>query len=146
MPYPCDAKEKADKILEEYDNICKKLDIEYGLILGTCLGFVRDGRYIEGDNDIDVGVICPKDDFERLAQELVKNGFIRESEGSQHFYKYDILLDIWRVVPGKLLFSASITYNGRVYKVPHPVEKYLEETYYGNWKDKIYIKGKVIFR
>lgn len=141
MPYPYDAKDEADKILEEYENICKELNIVCFLLFGTCLGLFRDKNYIKGDNDIDVGAVCSKNDFEKLADRLVKNGFIQESKGSQHFYKYDILLDIWRVSPKKPLLLETITYNGRTYKVPSPIEEYLEKTYYGDWKTKRYVKG-----
>lgn len=141
MPCPYDAKGEADKILEEYDGICKGLNIAWLLLFGTCLGLFRDKDYIEGDNDLDVGAVCLKDGFERLAQELVKNGFVQESEGSQHLYKYGILLDIWRISPGKPLLLEAIAYNGRTYKVPSPVEGYLEKTYYGDWKNKRYVKG-----
>jgi len=140
MPCPYNAKEEADKILEEYDNICKELNIVCFLLFGTCLGLFRDKDYIEGDNDIDVGAVCSNDNFKRLADRMVKNGFIQESKDSQHFYKYGILLDIWRISK-KPLSLETIIYNGKIYKVPSPIEEYLEKTYYGDWKNKKYVKG-----
>ena len=50
----------ADDVLDEFFEIANRLKIKAFLMYGLCLGFVRDGEYIEGDNDLDVGVICNK--------------------------------------------------------------------------------------
>ena len=127
MVYPCDAKELADEVLEEWDDICNELKIRHFLALGTCLGFVRDKGYIKGDNDIDVGV--PVADFGKLAGELMKRGFKAGHNfgGNQHFYKHGILLDIYFGHGVKSL--RKITYNEREYDIPHPVEGDLERYY-----------------
>lgn len=136
MPYPYEAKEEADKILKEWDNICKELNIEHYLLYGTCLGIVRDGGYIKGDNDIDVGVRCPEDTFLKLIERLSKSGFTTKKADffNKHFYKKEILLDIHKSSPKSLtsLFD-KVTYNGRVYNIPHPIEEYLK-CRYGDWR------------
>lgn len=133
--YPYNAKEKADRILEECSDICKELKLNLCLLMGTCLGIVRDGKYIEGDNDLDIGINCSEDDCLSYIERLIKNGFIRDGISS-HFYKYGILIDLFHIMPEKAYFFKSfdsITYNGRVYDIPHPVEEYLKN-FYGDWK------------
>lgn len=126
--------ETADKLLNEYWGITESLGIQTVLLYGVCLGFVRDGGYIEGDNDVDVGT------FERkagLVAELIRNGFICKGvwETNGHFLKYGILLDVFFNLPCDSFFKSfdRITHKGRGYNVPHPVEDYLKEKY-GDWK------------
>ncbi len=134
IKYPCDAKELADKILEECDDICKKMGIEFCLTMGTALGLFRDGKYIQGDNDIDVSVKCSDDKWIEFIKWLQENGYRRDGT-SQHFYKNDeILLDVHHYA---LDFPVScdkvVTYNGRIYNIPHPFEQYFK-TNYGDWR------------
>lgn len=128
--------ETADKLLNEYWDIAESLGIRTFLYTGTCLGFVRDGGHIIGDNDIDVGIL---DGLEKLTIELVKNGFARgKSYGkNRHFLKYGILLDVWfDFYDWKFLQSFdAITYKNRTYGVPHPVKEYLKARY-GDWRTK----------
>ena len=126
--------EIADKLLNEYWNIAEALKIKTCLTYGTCLGFVRDGGYIEGDNDIDVWVFG---EVEELISELIKNGFLCKITGSEnaHFLKYNILFDVFYddSLLEYLKSFDKIKYNGRTYNVPHPVEGYLEKLY-GDWR------------
>lgn len=129
----------ADKVLNEYWDIADALKIETFLFEGTCLGFVRDGGYIIADNDIDVGILGS---LEELTARLVKDGFEHKTdwcEKHRHFLKYSILLDVsyplhpWQL---ELLHSFDkVTYKGRAYNVPHPVEDYLKQNY-GDWRIK----------
>ncbi len=132
-------KEFADKVLDELDSICKELNLTYLLTYGTCLGFFRDGDYIEGDNDIDIGVKCFKDEYKKLAERLIRGGY-RGIIAYGHFFKYNILLDIH--LPNELrkdgveqleIFD-KVTHSGRVYNVPHPIKEYLDVIYKGEWR------------
>lgn len=42
------------ELLVEFDDFCKSYDIEYALGWGTLLGCVREGKFIEWDDDLDV--------------------------------------------------------------------------------------------
>ena len=128
----------ADKVLNEYSDIADALKIKSFLFGGTCLGFVRDGGYIFADNDIDVGI--PEGKIEEITVGLVKAGFEHKRdwcEHNRHFLKYDILLDVNYIFypwERELLQSFDeVTYKGRAYNVPHPVEDYLKKNY-GDWK------------
>jgi len=136
---PCFIPRIADKLLNEYCNIAESLKIKTFLCFGTCLGFIRDDGYIKYDNDIDVGI---SRGINELGVKLEKNGFIIKRSPclkSWHFLKYKILLDIFTNFPEShwKYFQSfdKVTYKGKIYNVPHPVEKYLK-TLYGNWKTR----------
>ena len=134
---PFRAPEAADKVLTEYWDIAESMKIKTFLYYGTCLGIVRDGGYIIGDNDIDVGILG--DRIGELATMLIKSGFEkkRQHKRNWHFFKYDILLDIYFGIRNLRFLQplGEVTYKGRVYTVPHPVGGYLEGLY-GDWKIK----------
>lgn len=57
-------------ILLDIDKICKKHDIPYFLIAGTCLGAVRHHGFIPWDDDLDIGMM--RQDYERFIEVLKK--------------------------------------------------------------------------
>ena len=90
-------KETADAILEEFDDVCKSLDINYCLVFGTCLGFYRDKGYVAGEHDLDLMPMCSDDKFVKLIQTLQRRGYVwRLGVSGMRFYahafKNDILL------------------------------------------------------
>lgn len=134
---PYRSPEDADKILVEYWDIAASLKIETFLFFGTCLGIVRDNGYIIGDNDIDVGILGNR--IGDLSTQLVKSGFEkkRQHKRNWHFLKYNILLDVYFGFRNLRFLQplGEVSYKGRVYNVPHPVEEYLTDRY-GDWKTK----------
>lgn len=132
---PYYVKDNADKIIEDLDSICKKLDIKYLFTMGSCLGFIRNGGYIKHDNDIDVRIVSK---YDELPKELKKVGFKEghKFNANQHWWRDEILLDLcWQGHPLEKYIRKfdKITYNGKIYNVPHPVEEYLTDRY-KNWK------------
>lgn len=151
---PYNVKEDADKVLEEWDDVCTELEIKHLLIYGTCLGFYRDGGYIQHDNDIDVAVVCTPAGHEAMSRALLKLGFYgRVHSGTneavdKNYYKREVMLGInfipvssspWALEhwarDESFAFSSfdTVTYNGRMYNLIHPVEPYLEWMY-GTWR------------
>ena len=142
---PSDYKKDADKALFEFDDIAKKTEIQYFLIAGTCLGFVRDKGYIKGDNDIDIGIKCSGEKREEFFRELEKSGFIKNGVPCArpginiHFLKNKILVDVF--FAGKNVENPyadsfrKIPYNNREFNVFKKTEEYLTHVY-GNWKIK----------
>jgi len=138
---PADIPEIADKILDEFFQITRQLKIRACLAYGLCLGLVRDGSYIEGDNDLDVIVIGNGEEKTRLAAILEKNGFTQGRSFSSpynntHFHKDRILVDIYfRKLKRFYSDFDSVQYGKKTYPTPGPIEEYLSACY-SNWKIK----------
>ena len=67
-------KENAKEILMQLNKAFKELNIPYWLVYGTLLGVYRDGKFIDHDLDIDLGLFL--DDYnEEIAEVLSKYGF-----------------------------------------------------------------------
>lgn len=153
----------AKEILLEAKSIFDELEIRFFLIYGTCLGAVREGGFIGTDTDIDLGVchedLIPK--FELLREKFKEHGFRSYAFSypyryprSLNVYKYDILIDIRGFEEhdnGRFLQRVDsdrndiadvytfkefkdIDFLGDKFKVPHPVENYLEENYGKGWR------------
>lgn len=136
----------ADNILDEFFQITRQLKIKAFLVFGLCLGFVRDGRYIDGDNDLDVGVICNEAERKMLFDSLKYNNFRkgRSYRYNTHFHKNKVLIDIF-FLEAKGFYSSfdSVQYKGKAYPVPHPVKEFLSACY-SNWKIKEMQKTRYI--
>lgn len=149
-------KRRATDALEQFDSVAKSLGLHPFLMLGTCLGMVRDGGFIEWDSDIDVGVISSFElksltdsDYQRLAKKLLEHGFkptywghIVSGEAyqrtpNQHWWKNGFMVDVhfhFGSVARFLQRFDQVVYNSRTYNVPHPVGEYLEAWYGHDWR------------
>ena len=138
---PADIPKIADRILDEFFQIATQLKIRACLAYGLCLGLVRDGAYIEGDNDLDVVVIGNGEERVRLTSTLEKNGFTQGRSFSPpynntHFHKDRILVDIYFRKLKRFYFNFdSVQYEGKTYPTPGPIKEYLTACY-TNWKIK----------
>ncbi len=65
---------QGDNVLSRADQAFKEAGVFYWLEFGTLLGVVRDGKLIEHDTDIDVGVFL-KDYSPDIEKSLIKHGF-----------------------------------------------------------------------
>jgi hypothetical protein len=144
---PAKNQENANRVLRDYFNIAGKLGIRTCLAYGTCLGLVRDGGYIPGDNDIDVIATIPMVTPD-LADALKGNGFERgmtftyPTTSNTHFHRDEVLLDIFfREPKGFYKEFDKVKYENKYYPVPHPVGDYLSECY-THWKVKMDEAGK----
>jgi len=63
---------KFSKVLIDMDNILKKYKQPYFLTCGTLLGFVRENKFIEHDEDIDFGIFS--DDLKVNIDDILSNG------------------------------------------------------------------------
>lgn len=74
-------------LLQEFDRICRKLDIPYFLFAGTLLGAVRHGGFIPWDDDADI--IMRRRDYTRFLKEapalLHSEDFYLQQEFSDHW-------------------------------------------------------------
>jgi len=143
---PSNEPENADDILNTLYKVCAELDITYFLYGGTALGFYRDGGYIPLDNDIDVGILSTPEKFLELRATLEAEGFAIDEDSYNHYWKHNILLDIrggtdyWGPEPViqrcVVLYTEqfdAVSYKGRAYNIPHPIEEHLACHYGPNW-------------
>lgn len=74
-------------LLEEFDRVCRILDIPYVIFAGTLLGAVRHGDFIPWDDDLDVLML--RQDYDRLLREadgvLDREKFYLQKEFSSHW-------------------------------------------------------------
>ena len=85
-------------ILKKTQNACYRMNIPVFLSSGTCLGYFREGKIIDHDYDIDVG-IWSEDYNETLIEEMRKEGLI-------HYRTYgspDLGMELSFRYPGTLL-------------------------------------------
>lgn len=75
------------KLLQEFDRVCKALDIPYVLYAGTLLGAVRHQGFIPWDDDLDV--LMWREDYDRFLAEapavLDTDTFFLQREFSEHW-------------------------------------------------------------
>ncbi len=145
---PSKSVDAADTMLKDWDDACSELDIPHFLIYGTCLGFYRDGGFIEWDNDIDTRATCNKAKWLELIKKLGEKGIKQTGAAGWSFNRNDLYLSIersekigvvihddgkeWPVIP--IYSFDTVTYRGRKYNVPYPVEEYLKGRYGEDWK------------
>jgi len=132
----------ADKILNECFEIFTELNLRACLCFGLCLGFVRDGGYIEGDNDLDLVVISQTGGLmPNLMEAMTAHGFTLKQTyppppNNVHFIKDGILVDIYLRTGGEYIDQFDeVRYKGSMYPIPSPIGAYLTECY-GDWKTK----------
>lgn len=63
------------EIIEKTKSALDRLSIPFFLSSGTCLGYFREGKFIDHDYDIDVGIFR-SDYTEKIKDEMKKEGFI----------------------------------------------------------------------
>ena len=140
MVSPAKQEKLAIKVLEDFDDLCKALDIPHFVYAGTVLGFYRDGGFIPWDKDIDVGVICAPRYYCALIRLLRFIGFTTTAYyPDKHFYRDDIWLDIWRLGPKSWAWPYvqkfdTVQYAGRTYNTPYPIKEYLVAKYGAGWE------------
>ncbi len=74
-------------LLQEFDRVCKKLNIGYVLFAGTMLGAVRHKGFIPWDDDVDILML--REDYDRFLKEadtvLDRQRFFLQKEFSEHW-------------------------------------------------------------
>jgi len=62
-------------ILKKTQKALDKLNISFFLSSGTCLGYLREGKFIDHDYDIDIGIF-ERDYNEKIIDEMKKEGLV----------------------------------------------------------------------
>jgi len=135
------------------------LGLTYFLMAGTLLGVIRNGDFLDHDNDIDIGIIGDND-AEQIKNILIENGFtfykefgIKGKSLEYRFFNGGIQLDIFFYYEdGDQIYFAASSNNGEYYKyifdkfnivttnlknirvnIPSNAEKYIETQYGLDW-------------
>ena len=156
-PKPMDPIAAAERLID-IKRILDQLGAVFFIASGTCLGAVRDGKFIEWDDEMDMGSVIglnglDEKTIDRGIAAFEDNGYYVHIDRSSrhigvHVVKGSIRAD-WtchRIVgdsvfqyPGVrtplALFTQlkEIDFIGEKFLVPNPPEKYLETKYGSNW-------------
>lgn len=77
------------EILEEFQRVCRELNVSYYLTAGSLLGAVRHGGFIPWDDDVDVAM--PRGDYDRLCrlwQGTAAEGFLLQEYRCEPRFPY----------------------------------------------------------
>jgi hypothetical protein len=130
-----------------------KSDIELFMISGTLLGFYRDGGFVNGEYDIDLGFMGDINKYKALENLFLNNSDYEVTKSCKEqlllVVKYkNISIDIFRhyqrdglIWHGSTIHEwwntpfkiAKSSFGKNEFFAPENVEKYLEENY-GNWQ------------
>ncbi len=83
-------------ILMRTSKVFKKIGIPFFLSSGTCLGYLREGKFLNHDYDIDVGVMakdCDKKCVKKIIKEMKKQRFVHYR--SMGTYDTGLELSFW---------------------------------------------------
>lgn len=158
-------KEKAKQDLMDVTKVLKKYKTKFFLIYGTALGAVRDGDFLDGDDDIDLGTF-DNSHFEEIRKDLEELGFdigicydveqnvevpavmvLSERNVRVDLYFFEKKSDGYIAnkhnfsrhpllfMPLEFSNTKKIDFLGEEFRVPAPTDKYLEFLY-GDWRDK----------
>jgi hypothetical protein len=149
----------AAKLLLEVKEVMNRSGVQFFLRQGTCLGAIRDGAFIQWDDDLDLGVILGVNGFteqsvEPLLAVFRESGYYVQSTSSKSTIYATLLKNMMRVDilfhrvideqiyhwPGiwfpVTLFKQlkEINFIGETFLVPNPPEEYLRIKYGPNWQ------------
>jgi len=150
---------KAAKVLREAKQIFDEHGVTFFLRKGTCLGAVRDKRFIPWDDDLDVGSVIGIHGFteksvDKVAATFREKGFLTKVEHQDfaitvRFLKSPIRGE-WEVhkiignntfhwpgvrIPARLFTNLKeIDFIGEKFNVPNPPEEYLSFMYGPEWR------------
>lgn len=151
--------EKGLQAIYEAVSVLESAGVNVWIQDGTLLGAIRDGKIIEWDHDLDLGVYSWEWN-DKAHDALVANGFwLRESfnepehDYEQHWVKYGVKFDIfhyykepngkiWHGMKGgrfrfyypKEFVLAPVDLMGKTFPAPYPPEDFLVQKYGNEWR------------
>lgn len=156
--------EKAESNLKEIAKILDELNCNWWVEAGTCLGAIRENKFIDHDTDIDIG-LTDKDKIWYIARGLLEKGFSLIHDFGTIENGYEFSWRKWGVKVDFFIFYEDLNrdilwhsawknkkqlffeFPKRLFKdlkrikffdfevnIPNPVEEYLKLRY-GDWKE-----------
>ena len=157
-PTPLDPAFAAQR-LKEVKSIFDELGVFFWLGSGTCLGAVREGRFIPWDDEMDTASVIGMhgltvETLDRVAEAFRERGFYYHVDHNFRYSSFSFIKDgvrvDWtchRIVDGKAylfpgielplsLFEnpTEIEFIGETFRVPNPPEEYLRLKYGPEWR------------
>jgi len=151
--------DNAAKVLKEVKQILDSFGVTFFLRQGTCLGAVRDNKFIPWDDDVDIGSVIGlhgpiEDSLDQIVVTFRENGFLTRIERTDSMLyiplvKLSIRCDweCFRIIDDYIvqfpflktpvsLFTdlKEITFLGERFYVPNPPEEYLRLKYGEDWQ------------
>jgi len=149
-------KDSALNVLNYIDRVLKEEGISPFLISGTLLGIIRDGGFIENDNDLDIGVWSDQTNEKNLLKLLEKHERFRTVYALQHMVqvtdKSGIVVDVfihykegrnvWHGTDTHRWYNSAFTikelyFANQTYFIPGNPYEYLKENY-GIWQTPVF--------
>ena len=131
---PHEKPEEAYAILDEFVELCERMDVRCWLYTGTALGFYRDGGWNRWDRDIDVIVLT--EHWPAVEEAMLGLGYKMLPYTVHFFNEQRILLNVSEINHLEKDFDGFtwLECNGKRYKGPDHIEEYLKETYGDTWR------------
>ena len=145
-------REQCEKNLLAFKKILDSRGIHFGLIFGTLLGAIRDGSFIEHDEDVDVFVLAEQKedfldclfDFKNAGLSVVRYiGKMLSLMAGNDYIDIHFFSSGWRgkrrsggyLFDGKYFKSGcTVIFLGEVFRVPYDPEVFLQEVYGKTWR------------
>lgn len=157
-----DAK-KALQDLLDVKKVFDKYQVKFFLIYGTALGAYRDGKFLKGDYDIDLGSFGTehkdkiREDLEKLGFEIgvlfdattqeiiptdmvlsernvrVDTFFFKEDKGEYVAWKHPFSFHPFMAMPLKFKKTEKVTLYGHEFEMLTPAKEYLDYLYGEDW-------------
>jgi hypothetical protein len=156
-PKPMDPIAAAERLID-IKRILDQLGAVFFIASGTCLGAVRDGQFIEWDDEMDMGSVIglnglDEKTIDRGIAAFEDNGYYVHVDRSSRHIGVHVVKDSIRAdwtchrIIGDSVFQypgvrtslelftqlKEIDFIGEKFLVPNPPEKYLETKYGSNW-------------
>lgn len=144
---------KGERALHDLKALLRGTKTPFFLISGTLLGYLREGRMLPGDKDIDIGIF--EDDYDQkklekafrrspvfVVKRLDNSNRLRVAHVNgvwidvfPHYREGDLIWHDgtstrWSNTPFEI---GTMTVDGEEYEIPQPPELYLDENY-GDWR------------
>ena len=146
---------KGEACLKGFKDVMQSANIPFFLMAGTVLGYIRDGRLLPGDKDVDIGIMEKDYDKTKIENLLRDSGSFQIKRVDDHadriraIYRNGVWVDVFPYfTEGKRTWHAGTVarwwhepfdlapydVDGTSFMIPADTDAYLEENYGSDWR------------